>query len=510
MPINFIPNDPSAQNSLPMRQQPARPDRPAGRASFNFDSHDAERPFDFGTTDFLFWQSREAALATVEAWEGFAGNLVRWANRSANPRRIELSPVFDDGETLGSQRLNAFYDGQGVRFFDFDDGTETTFSGNSADTVSHEVGHALLDSQRPDLFGSNIAEEAAFHESFGDCIAILTSLADRDTRVALLQASPDLSKPNFVEATSELLSAAIRKQFGNVAPSRPRRGLNNFRWRLPSTLPQGGFRDPPELLSREAHSFSRVFTGCFYDLLRSLFTSGSAQDEAGLAAAAVKTGKLLVAAVRVAPASPRFFQSVGRAMVKADEQQNDGENREHIGKAFADHGVMLGSSAMTAPTAALAGPAPKVLKASASLAAPTLADLRNRMRTNRGAKLEVRPLQQLGAGIAEVVHRREVSLGQLHSRLRGVVAYQNEPVLVGPSGDRAAVLGALPELNRTEDEVNTFVETLLANGRIAFGAKAKSAVLPGGKEAPQPYTHVIRSLGGKKVLTRVRFLCGCC
>ena len=164
MPINFIPNDPLTRNSLPMRQQAARPDRSAGRAGFNFESHGGEQPFDFGTDDFVFWQSREAALATVEAWEGFAGNLVRWANRSANTRRIDLSPVFDDGETSGSRRLNAFYDGQGVRFFDFDDGTETTFSGNSADTVSHEVGHALLDSQRPELFGSNIAEEAAFHE----------------------------------------------------------------------------------------------------------------------------------------------------------------------------------------------------------------------------------------------------------------------------------------------------------------------------------------------------------
>jgi hypothetical protein len=198
-------------------------------------------------------------------------------------------------------------------------------------------------------------------------------------------------------------------------------------------------------------------------------------------------------------------------MVRADEQQNDGENRERIGKAFADHGIMLGSSAMTAPTAALAGPAPKVSKTSASLAAPTRADLRNRMRTKRGAKLEVRPLQELGDGIAEVVYRREVSLGQVHSRLRGVVAYQNEPVLVGSSGARAAVLGALPEPNRTEDEVNAFVETLFANGQISFGAKTStSAVLPGGKEAPEPYTHVIRSVGGKKVLTRVRFLCGCC
>jgi hypothetical protein len=74
------------------------------------------------------------------------------------------------------------------------------------------------------------------------------------------------------------------------------------------------------------------------------------------------------------------------------------------------------------------------------------------IRTKRGAKLEVRPLQQLGA--AEIVHRREVSLGQLHSRLRGVVAYQNEPVLVGSSGARAAVLGTLPELNRIAASFN--------------------------------------------------------
>jgi hypothetical protein len=510
MTINFIPNDPNARDSIDMRQQPARPDRTAGRADFNFEQHNVENPYELGTRDFLFWQSREAALAAVETWEGFAGDLARWADRSDDPSRIDLSPVFDDGRTFGPQRLNAYYDGQGVRFFDFDNGTETIFSGNSTDTVSHEVGHALLDSQRPELFGSLVPEEAAFHESFGDCIAILTSLSDRTTRVALLRATPDLSAPNFVEATSEYLAAAARKQFGNVAPSLPRRALNTFKWQLPSTLPAGRFQDPPELLSREAHSFSRVFTGCLYDLLRAIFTSGGPQDEAALAAAAVKTGQLLVAAARVAPASPRFFQAVGRAMVKADEQQNDGDNRERIGKAFADHGVMLGSSAMIAPTAALAGPSPKVLRTKATLAPSTLADLRERMHTKKGAKLAVRPLEELGKGIAEVVHRREIPLGSMDKRLRGVVAIQSEPVLVGSSGARAALLGALPEMNRTEDEVGAFVETLLANDRIAMGAQASALAGPSDKdEAPQPYTHVVRSVGGKKVLMRVRFLCGC-
>src|SRR5262249_31710890 len=157
--------------------------------------------------------------------------------------------------------------GTGVRFFDFNDGTQTTFSGNSTDTVSHEVGHALLDSVRPELFQSMLPEVNAFHEAFGDCMAILTALSDQPTRAALLAASPDLGAKNFVEATSEYLSAAIRRQFGNVAPSLPRRALNNDKWQLPSTLPPGAFEDPPELLSREPHSFSRVFSGCFYDVL---------------------------------------------------------------------------------------------------------------------------------------------------------------------------------------------------------------------------------------------------
>jgi hypothetical protein len=97
-----------------------------------------------------------------------------------------------------------------------------------------------------------------------------------------------------------------------------------------------------------------------------------------------------------------------------------------------------------------------------------------------------------------------------------VVAYAAEPVLLGRSETRAAVLGALPEQTRTEDEVGAFVETLLKNGRIELGTKPRaatkrslSAAMPEPKSNNVP-THVIRTVGGKKVLTRVRFMCGCC
>jgi hypothetical protein len=75
----------------------------------------------------------------------------------------------------------------------------------------------------------------------------------------------------------------------------------------------------------------------------------------------------------------------------------------------------------------------------------------------------------------------------------------------------------LPQQNRTENEVNAFVETLLENDRIALeGKPAKAAAkkslvgaMPTAKSNNVP-THVIRSVAGKRVLTRIRFLCGCC
>ena len=57
MPINFIPNDPSAPSSAPaIRVQAKHADRPAGRASFSLPNSIPENTFAPGTPEFLFWQ----------------------------------------------------------------------------------------------------------------------------------------------------------------------------------------------------------------------------------------------------------------------------------------------------------------------------------------------------------------------------------------------------------------------------------------------------------------------
>jgi hypothetical protein len=506
MQIRFLRNDPFVPNAKASVIVPFA-DRPAGRATFRFFNAVPARSYKLRSREFVFWQCREAALRTVAVWESVAGPLTQWA-RSADRTTLDLNQIM-----AAEPQLNAFYDGEGLRFFEFplSDGTETIFSAMSTDTVAHEAGHALLDTIRPDFWTSFFPEVGAYHEAFGDCMSILTALSDDPTRKALLKLTPALDQPNFVEAGSEYLSEAIRREFGdNVAPAKPRRALNDFQWQLPTTLPAGTFEDPPELLSAEVHSFCRVFSGCFWDVIRFIFAGKSKKNSSTLLESTRTAGALLVAATKNATHTPRFFQAVGRAMVLADQQLNAGANREAIGKAFARHNLGLGSSAMLQPTAALSGPAPTFEAAAARLTPNVTRDLRKRLHVSDGARLSIAPTP-VAPNVASATHEREVPLGGIDRRLRNVVALAPESVLVGASGTRAAILGAMPEPSRTTDEVQAFVESLVAHDQIQYDVSptrrgAALVAAAADKESPRPVTHAIVQKGEQKVLTRIRFV----
>lgn len=506
--INFIPNDPLAKTGPPNRKIKAAKKRPAGRANFDFNGAVAEATYNVGTPEFLFWQCREAALLSLATWEKIDGNLKGWGPSS--PARLTLT------ENAGVE-LNAGYTRVGLDFYEFTTGTKTTFSGASTNVVSHEAGHAFLDIIRPDLWTTTFPETNAFHEAFGDCMAIMTALFDKDTRVALLKATPDLGKKNFVESLMEDLADGIKRENGaTFDASAPRRALNNFKWQLPDSLPTSG---KPGVLTSEVHTFGQVFAGCFYDTVRNIFAMQSKQDQANLWKAAQIAGKLLIDATREAPETPRFFQAIGRAMVIADQKLNNGEHRVAIGDAFNRHALKLGSAAMLAPRASLAGAAPKMTgKRGSILTASTRDDLKRRIGAPPSARLSVTARSIGDDTIAEATHRREVPLGDLSKDLKGVVAYAAEQVLVGSSGKRAALVSAMPDANSTTDEVQTFVKSLLESDAIAFDDDSASAAPTRGFRAAGPTrsatakprrrlpTHVIRQRGSQKVLERLRFV----
>ena len=228
MAINFIPNDPDAGAAAPaMRRKDPSPNRPSSSSGFTFSNQSAEGEAAPGTPQFLFWQAREAAIAAVAAWEACAGQ----THTAWQGNRKKLPLMQDAGKDL-----NAFYDRASFSFFHETVGTETFFSGASTDVVSHEVGHELLDSMRPDFFGVNLLEVGAFHEAFGDCIAILTALGDTETRQRLLAVAPNLRARDFVESTAEQLSRAIGLAIPGHNAAEPRHAFNTFNFQIPSTL----------------------------------------------------------------------------------------------------------------------------------------------------------------------------------------------------------------------------------------------------------------------------------
>jgi hypothetical protein len=497
MAIRFIPNDPLAASPAPgLRIQNRRPNRPRGRAGFTFVNTAREGTYDPGTPQFLYWQCREAGLAALEAWEGFAGPLTVWQGGRRNLRLLQDRGV----------DLNAYYDRQSFSFFHQPIQNKVYYSGASTDVVAHEIGHGLLDAIRPQLWSSPFLESGALHEAFGDCLAVLTALDDRDTRLRLLGLTATLRRANFVEATAEELSDGIRRLAPNHNAAAPRRAFNTFQFQIPETLPDDG--GPGELIN-EVHSFGMVFSGCFYDLIANIFAGQTNRTEATLRQAARTAGAILVGGARTASITPRYFQSVGRAMVLADQQLFGGAHRDQIGEAFQRHNIMLGTNALLAPTTLLEGRAPKTRRRGATLATSAQKDLAKRLGT-RGARFSVEAHELGGQAVARVVHTQDVPLGSLDTRLRGVTIRATVPIIVGDSGRRAAVLGALPDLTATEREAQAFVASLLAHDQVAFDAtRPTRGAVTRRRAAPAQTTHRVVSVRGKKVLERISFRCGC-
>src|SRR5262249_43668399 len=208
----------------------------------------------------------------------------------------------------------------------------------------------------------------------------------------------------------------------------PRHARNKFKWQIPSTLPDfGSAGDGPGKLINEIHSFGQVFSGCFYDTIVNIFQASGPANDAGLVAAARTAGRLLAKAAATAPLKARFFREVGRAMVKADEEDNEAANRDAIKSAFEDHDIPLRTGAMLAPVAALAGRAPDIKATVASLASNVKKDLLGRIGAV-GGKVVTKALRIGGEAVAEVLHHRQVPLDRLDKKLKGVVALATEAV----------------------------------------------------------------------------------
>lgn len=327
------------------------PDLAKGRLPIRItDMGPAPALYDVGTPEFRYWVAAEALQRSAAVWGSLVPRGVAW--QESNGPRLPIG--LDEGEDL-----NAYYDRNGLHFFHATAGGRVLYSGESPDVCAHELGHAVLDALRPQLWDASFIEAGAFHESFGDMSAILTGLQLPSIRDAVLtETAGRLFRTSRLSRVAEQLGWAIRQSRpDSVEPDCLRNAVNSFFYQDPSTLPPSG---PSSTLSSQPHSFSRVFTAAFLEAMAGMHAKQKPRDSAGLLRASLDAGTLLVDAVVSSPLVPSYFSQIAAHMVDADARRFKGRYGRVLKSSFVKHGILSleSANAVASPLTGVAQAAP--------------------------------------------------------------------------------------------------------------------------------------------------------
>jgi len=221
---------------------------------------------------------------------------------------------------FAGEGLNAYYNRKHLAFF-YAQNKQTKewfFTSASPDIVCHELGHALLDSWRPDLWDAASLEIWAFHEAFGDIVAMLSLMQYPEVIEQILQQTGgDLRKHNVASDIAENFSKILAANGYESADGYLRSGINSYVYKDPQFLPNTGKEGE---LTKEPHSLSRVFFGAIYDVLVMMYEDLvlTRPPNVALSEARDLLTMYVGKAIKNAPASVRFFESMAKTMLWVD------------------------------------------------------------------------------------------------------------------------------------------------------------------------------------------------
>jgi hypothetical protein len=169
--------------------------------------------FDPSSPEFRYWNAASALARGINFWGPLLPSGTVWST-VRQPMHVQMDEGVD---------FNAFYArDSGLNFFhgvvDNVDPPVTVFSGESPDVVCHELGHAILDAVKPELFDTPSSEVGAFHEAFGDISSTLSALQLPSIRQFVLeQTGANLNSNSRLSQQARQLGWAIRIQFDPTA-----------------------------------------------------------------------------------------------------------------------------------------------------------------------------------------------------------------------------------------------------------------------------------------------------
>lgn len=329
--FKFILNDPSTPDMIINETYPEKP----AVLDFKVDGLVPNKQCD--SIDSLDNQAANCyanLCGAIRVLGKFAPQASRWA----------MVPTLKVVPRAGVQ-FNAFYDRKGLKFYYANDPLtkKTVYAVNSRDVVLHEMGHAVLDTIRPDLFNAVALEVWAFHEAFGDIHALINHLFHpKVIDYVLAETQGNLATSNLATKLAEEMGHAIfnvtRGKMGHSS-AYMRDLRNDFVYTEPEKLPRAG-RD--DTLTAQAHSFSRVFSGAWYDALvgiHSKLVQSGKEPRLALEEARDTMARYTYGALGVAAANIRFYDALAKAMLVIDKAEGYTHN-DVLNSVFVRRGIL--------------------------------------------------------------------------------------------------------------------------------------------------------------------------
>lgn len=215
--------------------------------------------------------------------------------------------------------LNAYYDRSSLKFFYYPVRGKTMFTSDSSDVVSHELGHALLDAIRPDFWSVQSLEIWSFHEGFSDICSIVSAMQyDVLLNRVLSQTNNDISISSNLSRLAEEFGIAVYNLGGSRNGSLPNclrdPAIQKFKYVNPSTLPSEA---PDNKLCAECHSFGRVFSSAWYQLLVEIYKKELLNNAPIVALKNARdiSFSILLQAIPSSPRVVEYFSAIAKSMV---------------------------------------------------------------------------------------------------------------------------------------------------------------------------------------------------
>ena len=292
---------------------------------------DAVKPgiYNPGTPNFRYWSAADALRRAREVWKPHLPEGLQWHGGAT------LDVQLDAGHDL-----NAYYDRKTLAFHRGNVKGRDIYTSDSPDVVAHEVGHAVLDALRPDLWDAALDEVAAFHEAFSDLTSVLSAMQlDSVAETVVKETGGLLYQNSSLSRVAEQYGKAVNLLNPNAAPPDClRNAVNSFFYREPMHLPPLA---PHSELSSEPHSFSRVFTAGFFEAVAGMLKVHSSSPKAAdVQAVARDAAALLARAVRSAALSAAFYSEVAAQVIWADGPLFNGKYEDVLRSAFVRRGLL--------------------------------------------------------------------------------------------------------------------------------------------------------------------------